>query len=82
MPGFPGCDSLTGQTRYRNGWFGTLVLQVEERAVAYWAGRLQPGVERTPVYENKWRDAKTTDFRILEYIERKRNGENPAPPDD
>jgi hypothetical protein len=80
-------SELTGATRYRTGWFGRLILQVEERYVAYYEGR--PGFERrpdpnpirNPVHATKWRDASVSDFPMLEYLGAKARGENPPPPD-
>lgn len=66
---------LTGSTRYRTGFRGVLVLQVEVRRVAYWKGSLRPGAHRTPVHEHLWRDARTTDITTLEWIERTRRDE-------
>lgn len=69
MPSPVGRHDLTGSTRYRSGFRGTLVLQVEESKIAYWKGHLVPGVERTPVYEMSWRDAEAKDLRVLEYLQ-------------
>lgn len=86
MPAPTGSADLTGATRYRSGWFGGLVLQVEVKFVAYYKGRLSPFEDRTPVYDTKWRDATTKDIRLLEWLEMKRareaRGEHaPAPLD-
>lgn len=86
MPAPSGSSDLTGATRYRNGWRGVLVLQVEERKVAYMQGCLAPGVEREPVYSMQWRDATTKDLRVLEYLDRRERARNegsvpPPPPD-
>jgi len=44
MPYPRGSSNLTGATRYRSGFRGVLILQVEEKVVAYMEGRLAPGV--------------------------------------
>lgn len=83
MPAPPGSSDLTGATRYRSGFRGVLVLQVEERHVAYMEGRLAPGVVRQPVYAMKWRDATIKDLRVLKWLARKdeaKRANNPAPP--
>lgn len=69
MPRPTGSSDLTGATRYRNGFRGVLVLQVEERVVAFFKGKLSPGSQRQPVYKMQWRDATTKDLRVLEYLE-------------
>ncbi|NOV15887.1 hypothetical protein E5S70_07275 [Ensifer adhaerens] len=58
--------ALTGRYRYRLGWFGRLVLQVEQsyRAVDY-GKRPQPGVDRT-FEARRWRDATIEDIQPLE----------------
>lgn len=70
MPMVPYARDLTGLTRYRSGFRGTLVLQVEEKRIAYYAGRLSPFEKRTPVYEHVWRDAKVIDLRALDWFAR------------
>lgn len=47
---------LTGKTRYRTGWFGRLILQVEEQI-----GRTDPMTCETD-YFPRWRDAKAEDL--------------------
>lgn len=76
-----GHSNLTGVTRYRSGWFGGLVLQVEEKFVAYHEGRLNPTEKQTPVYSTKWRDAKVTDIDTLEWHGMRERGELRPPPD-
>lgn len=61
--------NLTGATRYRSGWRGRLVLQVEQRTIVSYKGRLAPGVEREPVYSYHWRDAKVHDLSVLKWME-------------
>ena len=77
MPAPPGSSDLTGATRYRNGWRGVLVLQVEEKFIAYWQGRLAPGVQRTPIMDTKWRDATVKDMRMLDYLSRRDSPPSP-----
>lgn len=50
---------LTGRVRYRLGWFGRFVLQVEEElsiGAARWSG--------SPV---RWRDARPKDFEFMRW---------------
>ena len=86
MPAPVGANGLTGAIRYRTGFRGVLVLQVEEKHVAYWKDVLMPGVQRTPVYEASWRDAHAKDLRVLEYLARNEEattlGVAPPPPPD
>lgn len=52
-------SELTGRRRFRRGWFGRLILQVEEKLtwVDYWGDR----------YANKgWRDARVEDLTTEE----------------
>jgi hypothetical protein len=53
--------SLTGRTRYRTGWFGWIILQVEETALQAHEGTEGRGTDWLPT-GRKWRDAKTEDF--------------------
>ena len=76
MPYPPGSSNLTGTTRYRTSFMGKMILQVEERHIAHYEGRLQPGVERQPVYGTSWRDATAKDMSTLEWMARSA----PTPP--
>jgi hypothetical protein len=84
MPRPTSSRDLTGRTMYRTNFFGKLVLQVEERRVTGYAGRLAPGVERTPIVDTFWRDA--TNHDLIELDWRARNdaaaaaGQPPPPP--
>jgi hypothetical protein len=49
---------LTGRTRYRLGWFGKVILQVEEACITAGPGRPQPGRD---FVRYSWRDARLTD---------------------
>lgn len=49
--------SLTGRTRYRAGWFGRLILQVEVDVTGSpWVSQMDPGLH------TKWRDARVDDL--------------------
>lgn len=54
--------SLTGRTRYRTGWFGWVILQVEEERtrIEKVYGVLSGYDVATPY--TAWRDAKPSDF--------------------
>jgi len=84
MPYPPGPSNLTGATRYRSGFRGVLILQVEETVIDHfkYIGSLSP----EPVHRAVWRDASTKDLRVLEYIARRgaaeTNGHTPPPPPD
>jgi hypothetical protein len=51
---------LTGRARYRHGWLGKLILQIEYEAPVIPSGRRQPldGGE----FECRWRDARVEDL--------------------
>jgi len=51
---------LTGRTRYRRGWFGRLILQVEETGCLF---DPRGGGSYSPDY-TRWRDAKVDDLII------------------
>lgn len=68
-----GTNDLTGAIRYRAGFRGVLVLQVEERVFSHFKEHLPlPGVERTRRYKLVWRDAFTQDLRVLEKLDGER----------
>lgn len=53
-------SALTGRTRYRVGWFGRLVLQVEvDLSGSPWISRMDMGAY------TKWRDARCADFNAM-----------------
>jgi hypothetical protein len=85
MPAPSGTDEITGETRYRTGWFGKLILQVEEvYHVAIYGRPRFGGIER--VQRTKWRDATVRDLRLIDWYERsaraKAEGQPPpCPPD-
>lgn len=60
-------SNLTGATRYRDGWFGGLILQVEERCKMGHNGR------NRLVFS--WRDAKAWDLLAIERLEREERAE-------
>lgn len=66
-----GTNDLTGAIRYRSGFRGVLILQVEERVFSHYKEHrpLPPGKELTPVFKFAWRDARVQDLRVLECIE-------------
>lgn len=78
MPAHPNSSDLTGATRYRNGWFGSLVLQVEETYAVGYRGRPRIN-EPTHCEETRWRDAKATDLRTLDWFDGARNRPLPTP---
>lgn len=85
MPRLPSSKDLTGRTTYRSNIFGKLILQVEENRVTGYAGRLLPGVIRTPIIETFWRDATVSDLSTLDYIARQEKAKDeglppPIPP--
>jgi hypothetical protein len=53
--------ALTGRTRYRTGWFGRIVLQVEEMREMYRDEGDRYTMEQVPV----WRDARMTDLPLV-----------------
>ncbi|MDL2401265.1 hypothetical protein [Rhizobium mayense] len=57
---------LTGRYRYRIGWRGTLVLQVEEEYDVYRSlfSRRQPGNDSVKETERNWRDARVEDLPL------------------
>lgn len=74
------CRDLTGATRYREGWRGCLVLQVE-----YY---LSQGISKSPREDGsfpplrtEWRDATKSDLPTIEYHEERRMGKDPSPPE-
>ena len=76
-----GMSNLTGATRYRSGWFGGLILQVEEYHKVGYRGR--PRLNDTPTcLDTKWRDAKIYDLRLIEYLESAKAGVSNFPPPD
>ncbi|MBI1621490.1 hypothetical protein [Aquamicrobium zhengzhouense] len=70
MPYPTGSSNLTGATRYRSGFRGVLVLQVEVRVITWWKGPLSPLADRKPTYKHWWRDATVEDLRALEHVAR------------
>lgn len=64
MPDHPSnyWPKLTGNIRYRAGWRGRVILQVEVRQVAYYVGKLAPTIQREAVFERVWRDARMEDL--------------------
>lgn len=69
MPYPTGSSNLTGATRYRSGFRGVLILQVEETVVDYYKHVGSPSPK--PVHKDVWRDASTKDLRVLEYMARR-----------
>ncbi|RWF44278.1 MAG: hypothetical protein EOS65_02565 [Mesorhizobium sp.] len=69
MPSPPNADRITGQTRYRSGWFGKLILQVEENVSFY-----RPVSSGNPsrMVETRWRDARRGDLYLIEWHERQK----------
>lgn len=67
MPAPSGCADLTGATRYRDGWFGKLILQVEENYRVGHRGRPRAGgIEFSNL--TRWRDAEPRDLRMIDWI--------------
>lgn len=59
-------DRLTGATRYRHGWLGGLILQVEEW---YYCGTGRPQPYKESPKATRWRDAKVGDLISGQQIE-------------
>lgn len=78
-----GDQNLTGATRYRTGWFGGLILQVEERYQVGLGGRPRLG-SATHGWMTRWRDAVANDLGVLAYLEsyatHEKEGRPPPPP--
>lgn len=85
MPAPMGSDRITGETRYRSGWFGKLILQVEEVYDQGYHARPQPGIP-TSFTATRWRDARPADLYLIGWHERaaraKAEGAPPPPPPD
>lgn len=81
MPAPSNSDRITGETRYRTGWFGKLILQVEENTSGYLS---VGGCNPRRVNSTRWRDAKAQDLRLIDWYERsaraKAEGAVPPPP--
>jgi hypothetical protein len=82
MPAPPNSDRITGATRYRTGWFGKLILQVEENVEFYRpAGYCNP----SKIISTRWRDARPSDLYLIGWHERaaqaKPEGAPPPPPE-
>lgn len=83
MPRPSSSRDLTGRTMYRSNLFGKLILQVEERVVTGYVGRLAPGVHRTPIVDTFWRDATLADLSELDWMARQEEAKlkgEPLPP--
>lgn len=67
----PELFDLTGAQRYRRGWFGRLILQVEETYPQGNSSKPQP-FEPTFTICRRWRDASLADLLALETKPKKR----------
>lgn len=67
MPAPPKSDRITGQTRYREGWFGRLILQVEENVTFY---RPASSCNPSKIVTTRWRDARASDLYLIVWHER------------
>ena len=65
---------LTGNTRYRVGFFGRIIVQVEQR----WWG--MPPHSRVVGWNATWRDASPLDLADLEVPKTRTVPRNPPPP--
>ena len=71
-------STLTGRTRYRTGWFGRLILQVEFR---YVVDPLNINLLRFIGPDLQWRDARRDDFEPADaWILRALKQAHPLPP--
>lgn len=80
MPAPMRSDEITGATRYREGWRGCLVLQVEIY-VDEGIPKSPRGDGEAPPRMTAWRDAMERDLSSIRYHEERRQGKNPPPPD-
>lgn len=82
MPRPPNSADLTGRRRYREGWRGKVILEVEEKIqIAYSAS--DDSADLTSLV---WRDAKIRDLHVLDWYDRDKAAKAaglppPAPPE-
>lgn len=81
MPSYPNPLELTGRRRHRKGWFGKMILQVEQVEKFAYADNDSVAGETTSLV---WRDAVIGDMGFLNWYERdkiaKLTGAPPPPP--